>query len=161
MHNYFKMRKFILLLIFISIAGTIYSQNTKTTKKFNKSLADSLQADDYGMKNYVFVILKTGTNTDTNSIRKSEAFKGHMKNMDKLVAEGKLIVAGPFHENNKNYRGLFVLNVNDTTEAQTILNTDPAINQKYLQTELYKWYGSAALPLYFNFTNEIQKKAFE
>ncbi|MDG1661458.1 MAG: hypothetical protein P8H40_08830 [Winogradskyella sp.] len=59
------------------------------------------------MKSYIFVILKTGTNTSTNKIEVDKAFAGHMTNMNTMVEAGKLVVAGPIGANDKNYRGIF------------------------------------------------------
>jgi len=44
-----------------------------------------LGADDYGMKKFVFVILKTGKNTSTDKELRDSAFVGHMNNIDRLV----------------------------------------------------------------------------
>ncbi len=51
------------------------------------------------MKNFVFVILKTGTNESTNKTFKDSCFTGHMNNINRLVKEKKLIVAGPMAKN--------------------------------------------------------------
>lgn len=48
------------------------------------------------MKTYVFVILKTGSNLSTDKIAKDKAFEGHMKNIKRDTAKGKLPVAGSF-----------------------------------------------------------------
>ncbi|MEO7047659.1 MAG: hypothetical protein ABI091_20340, partial [Ferruginibacter sp.] len=39
---------------------------TKSNPNYDKELADKLGGDDYGMKSYFFVILKTGANTTTD-----------------------------------------------------------------------------------------------
>ncbi|HMG14584.1 MAG TPA: hypothetical protein VK590_03990, partial [Saprospiraceae bacterium] len=41
-------------------------------------------------------------------------FTGHMNNIKRLAKENKLIVAGPFEKNLKNYRGLFIFTVNNS-----------------------------------------------
>ena len=43
--------------------------------------------------------------------------KGHMDNINRLAAEGKLAVAGPFGKNDKALRGLFILAVPTVDEA--------------------------------------------
>jgi len=58
-------------------------------------LAEKLEGDEYGIKSYFLVILKTGTNTTTDGEVIGNGFAGHMENIHKLVAEGKLIIAGP------------------------------------------------------------------
>ena len=84
---------------------------------YDSILAKKLQADNYGMKNYVFVLLKTGTNTSTDKVAKNKAFEGHMKNIQRMADAGKLAVAGPFEKGGNN-RGLFILNVNTFEEAK-------------------------------------------
>jgi hypothetical protein len=52
--------------------------------------------------------------------------------------------------NNKSYRGIFILDTPSLEEAQQMVGTNPSIASKFLDTELYSWYGSAALPEYLN-----------
>jgi uncharacterized protein YciI len=127
--------------------------------KYDKSLADSLGADDYGMKRYVLVILKTGP-AKVDKPTTDSLFAGHMKNMGRMVDMGKLIVAGPLQKNDNNYRGIFILNVRTIDEAKTLLETDPAIKGKVLEAECYSWYGSAALPMYLPAVPRVEKKSF-
>ena len=121
-------------------------------------MAQKLGADDYGMKSFVFVILKSGTNTSSDKELKNTAFEGHMKNINRLVEENKLIVAGPFGKNENDFRGLFILNVKTLEEASELLATDPAIKANYLEAEMYEWYGSAALSEYLEASDKIWKK---
>ena len=130
------------------------------TSKYDKALADSLGADDYGMKMYVLVILKSGTNTVTDKSKSDSLFAGHLQNIRRLAKDGKLVVAGPLAKNEKEYRGIFILNVKTLEEAQTLMQTDPAIAAKLLDTELYNWYGSAALPMYLPASEQVEKKSF-
>ena len=131
-----------------------------SSSNYDKELADSLGADDYGMKHYVLVILKTGDATITDKSVTDSLFRGHMQNINRLADSGKLIVAGPLQNNEKSYRGIFILNVNTIDEARKLLTTDPAIKAHLLDSELYGWYGSAALPMYLKFYEKIEKKTF-
>ena len=81
-----------------------------------------------------------------------------MANIEKLAKEGKLVVAGPFYKNEKDYRGIFIFNVKTLEEAQALLETDPAISAKLLEAEMYQWYGSAALGEYLLVHEKIEKK---
>lgn len=129
-----------------------------TNPNYNKELAVKLGGDDYGMKSYFFVILKTGTNTTTDKEFISESFRGHLDNINRLVEEGKLIVAGPLGKNENNYRGIFILNnIKSIEEAVELLQTDPAIKNGLLDYEIFTWYGSAALPEYLPFSDKIWK----
>lgn len=137
-------------------------QNTKDTTtanpNYNKTLANKLGGDDYGMKSYHLVILKTGTSTTTDKELISESFKGHMSNINKLVEEGKLIVAGPLGKNDKTYRGIFIFNnVKTIEEVKELLQDDLAIKNGLLDYDIFTWYGSAALPEYLPFSDKIWK----
>ncbi|RPD42001.1 YciI family protein [Chitinophaga barathri] len=145
----------LLLLSLLMIACGISTQAQTAT--FNKALADSLGADQYGMKMYQLVILKTGSNQLTDKEKVTELFKGHMANIDKLVKDGKLVIAGPLGKNDKQYRGIFVLSVKTKEEAEALLETDPAISSKMLEAEIYPWYGSAALPKYLEYHAQIEQ----
>jgi uncharacterized protein YciI len=138
------------------------SQSEKDTinsnPNYDKVLAEKLGGDEYGMKSYFLVILKTGANKTEDKNLISESFRGHMNNIDRLVKEEKLIVAGPFGKNDKNYRGLFILNnIKTIEEAKDLLQTDPAIKSRLLDYEIFSWYGSAALPEYLSFSDKIWK----
>lgn len=127
--------------------------------KYDKHLADSLGSDEYGMKRYVLVILKTGPATISEKPVVDSLFRGHMANIGRLAQEGKLVVAGPLQKNDKTYRGIFILNVKTLDEAKALLQTDPAIKANLLDSELYSWYGSAALPMYLKYHEKVGKKA--
>lgn len=149
-----------LLLLSILIATTITAAAQTTNPKYDSLLAKKLGADDYGMKMYVFVVLKSGDNTSTDKKFKDSCFAGHMQNINRLVKENKLVVAGPFGKNDNNFRGLFILDVPSIEEARTLLDTDPAIKNRFLSPELYPWYGSAALREYLEASDKVWKKGF-
>jgi len=109
--------------------------------KYNKHLADSLGADDYGMKMYVLVILKQGKAEIKDKKTIDSLFYGHMQNIKHLAEIGKLVVAGPIKKNDMNYEGSFIFNVRTIEEANVLLETDPVIRAKALDTELFEWYG--------------------
>ena len=152
------MKNIVLTLIIGSSMLLSFAQ--KTNPDYNDSLAKQLGADDYGMKSYVLVLLKTGSNKSGDEEAKNKAFKGHMDNMAAMVKKEQLVVAGPIETNKNQYRGLFILNAKTLDEARTILNTDPAIKANYLEPELYMWYGSAALPTYLPVSDKIWKLGF-
>jgi len=129
-----------------------------STDGFDEDLAKSLGADDYGMKNYFLVVLKTGENKTTDKEFINTGFRGHMDNMGKLVKDGKLVVAGPFGKNMDQFRGIFILqNLKDMEEAKAVVDTDPAVKAGLLGYSIYPWYGSAALPMYLPYSEKISK----
>jgi uncharacterized protein YciI len=125
---------------------------------YDEALANKLEADEYGMKKYVMVFLKTGPTTNLSKAQTDSLFGGHMQNINRLADAGKLTVAGPFFKNDK-YRGIFILNVPTLEEAQSLVATDPAVKARLLDTEMLMWYGSAALGSTPEIHKKIQRKA--
>lgn len=150
-----NMRLLFTLFVFMLLPLGVMGQ--KTNPNYDPALATKLGADDYGMKEYTLVILKTGSNLTEDKAFIDSCFAGHFDNMGRMVKEDILIVAGPIGKNDMTYRGIFILNVTSIEEAAKILQTDPAINSKLLDAELYKWYGSAALPEYLEASDKVWK----
>ena len=156
--------KCILTLTLLIAANLIFGQSKSgsdtltANPNYDKSLADKLGGDDYGMKSYFLVILKTGPNTTADKELISESFRGHLDNINRLVTDGKLIVAGPLAKNENQYRGIFILNnIPSVEEAKALLLTDLAIKNGLLDYDIFTWYGSAALPEYLPFSDKIWK----
>lgn len=139
------------------LSKNIQKDTMNKNPNYDARLAEKLNADDYGMKKYVLVILKTGTNQSEDKDFIGKCFRGHLDNINRLVKEGKMIVAGPLSNNDKTYRGIFILNVSDFDEAKQVLEHDAAIKEGLLDMELFTWYGSAALPEYLPFSDKIWK----
>ena len=146
-----------LLFSVLLFSGTIFSQ--KENKKYDAKLAQKLGADEYGMKMYVMVILKTGERKEYSESFSDSCFRGHMDNINRLVKAHKMIVAGPFEKNDKSFRGIFILDVKTIDEARELLKADPAVSEKILEAEYFHWYGSAALPTYLENVDKITKKS--
>lgn len=149
------MKSILTFAFILSIATLTFGQTTNP--QLDTTLARKLGADDYGMKMYVFVILKTGDNKTTDKQFVDSCFTGHLANIGRLAETKQLIVAGPFGKNNDDFRGLFILNVTSIAEANKLLGTDPALRANLLSAELFPWYGSAALPEYLDTHNKIWK----
>lgn len=147
------------LQLIISIVFSLSLSTIAQKSTYDSTYAKKLNADEYGMKTYVFVTLKTGSNTSTDKIAKDKAFDGHMKNIKRLADNGKLVVAGPF-DNGGNNRGIFILNVTTFKEAKALLDEDTAVKEKYLEPEFIMWYGSAALQEVPKIHEKIQKSSF-
>ena len=152
------MKKYSIILAILLTSVSVMGQ--KTNPNYDAELATRLGADDYGMKKFVFVILKTGSNESTDKVLKDSCFSGHMNNINRLVEEKQLIVAGPMVKNEKSYRGIFILDVPTIEEAEGLLQTDPAIKAKFLEPELFIWYGSAALSEYLEASDKVWKIGF-
>ncbi|MGD9628148.1 MAG: YciI family protein [Pyrinomonadaceae bacterium] len=124
----------------------VYGQNTEKPEPiaFDSALAAKLGADERGMKMYVMCFLKTGPLKVDDANRRAELMKGHFGMINRLAAEKKLVLAGPFSDGG-DLRGIYLFDVRTIEEAQKLTETDPSIKEGYFKVEFIKWYGSAAL----------------
>ncbi|MEP3653882.1 MAG: YciI family protein [Litorimonas sp.] len=155
----------VLLLAGLGLSGC--SQNSAQTEPdspvvsstaFNAELAAELGADDYGMRSYVMVVLKTGPKDAeiTDADERTEIFKGHFSNMKTLAEAKKLVLSGPFTEG-EGKRGLYIFNVATIPEAEELVQSDPAVAAGIFVPEFTKYYGSAALMQIQDVHQTIQK----
>jgi uncharacterized protein YciI len=144
----FSLLPFLLLLFFSAISQT-------SNPNYDAALAEKLGADEYGMKSYVLVILKTGSNTNKDPEFLNRCFRSHFENMTKMTEAGKLLVAGPIGTNELTYRGIFILNVATFEEANELLKGDETVANGIFDVELFNWYGSAALGEYLPASDKI------
>ncbi|RZK56773.1 MAG: hypothetical protein EOO87_04605, partial [Pedobacter sp.] len=79
-----------LILFFFCITAIVYANAQKPNQDYDAELAKKYEADEYGMKKYVLIMLKTGSNITATKAENDTAFAGHMANMGKLVKENKL-----------------------------------------------------------------------
>jgi uncharacterized protein len=124
---------------------------------YDAALAKKLGADDYGMRVYVMAFLKTGPTPSRNKEEAAKLQAAHMGNINRMAAEGKLVLAGPFEDRGE-IRGIYIFNVPTVAEAEALTKTDPAIQAGALVMELHPWYGSAALMQVNDVHGRIEKK---
>ena len=153
------MKKIILLFTLILGLGNSVSAQSNDNA-YDSTYAKSLGADAYGMKSYIFVMLTTGDSVVADKQARDSIFGGHMANMIRMEEMGKLILAGPFYDNDKSWEGIFVLNMTDLEEAKLLLQSDPAIANHLLTPVMAKWYGSAAMMEIVQIHAKIQKTTF-
>ena len=142
--------------LFVLSVG-VFGQTSKPAVKpqYDAELAKKVGADDRGMKMYVLCILKTGPKDgQIKGQERKDIFAGHFANIGRLADEGKLAVAGPFEDNDKSYRGLYIFNVSTIQDAEKLVVLDPAVKAGVFVPDLTLWYGTAALMT----VNETHKK---
>ena len=135
------------------------SVTTASPPSYDADMAGTVGADDYGMRRYVMVILKTGPTPLPAGPERDAMFKGHFANINRLAAEGKLALAGPF-DGVDGWRGLFILAVPDIEEAKRLTATDPVVSNGEMIAKYHKYYGSAALMLVNDGHKKVAKKSF-
>lgn len=160
-----NIKTLILVICIVTAIGSVsnaQSQKPPSKVKFDAKLAEKVGADEYGMRQFVLCILKTGPKDAeiTDKKTRDEIFAGHMANINRLADDGKLALAGPFGKNNRTYRGLFIFAVTTIDEAQALVETDPVIKSGMMIAELTPWYGSAATMLVNEGHKKVQKKSF-
>ena len=132
------MRKYLLLTIIAVLILTIGVQAQKAANSadvYDAEMAKRVGADDYGMKQYVFTILRVGKTKRPSEKEMEPLQAGHLKNIMRLADEGKLVLAGPFMDGQE-MRGLFIFNVATVEEAKKLVESDPLISGGYLDAEL-------------------------
>lgn len=151
----------IAIMVFLGAVSTLAQDKSVTNSKFDKERATKLGADEYGMRNYILCILKTGPkDSEIKGEKRAEIFKGHMANIVRLANEGKIALAGPFGENDKKFRGLFIYAVDNIADAEKLAATDSVIKSGMMVAEFVPWYGSAALMEVTSISEKIAEKEF-
>ncbi len=110
----------------VQTEAQVKEESPKTV--YDAALAERLGADDYGMRSYVYVLLRTGKANITDEKKRKAIFDGHFANMGRLAEEGKLVAAGPFEDPKGIMRGFFIYNVATIEEAQKLVETDPGVS---------------------------------
>lgn len=147
--------RWFLIAIALFCAGVVAADE----RSFDPELAKQLGGDERGMKMYVLCILKTGPKDgQIKGDQRKEIFTGHFANIGRLADEGKLAVAGPFGENDKSYRGLYIFNVATIEEAEKLVMLDPAVKAGVFVPDLTLWYGSAAMTVVHDTHKRIEKQ---
>jgi uncharacterized protein YciI len=88
---------------------------------------------------YYFGLLTRGPKAATIPPEELPALQaGHMANINRLAAQGKLLVAGPFLDDS-DWRGILIFKCASLEEAQALAATDPAVQAGRLKVEIRPW----------------------
>ncbi|SEW54473.1 YCII-related domain-containing protein [Chitinophaga arvensicola] len=91
------------------------------------------------LKRYWMVLLKKGPVRNQDTALAAKIQRGHMDNINRLSAAGKLVVAGPF-ENDETLRGIFIMDCKDSLEVVSLVDKDPAVVSGRLIFEVKPWW---------------------
>jgi len=99
----------------------------------------------YEMTNYVVGFLHKGPKWTAESTEETKKIQqGHMANISKMAATGKLIVAGPFTDNG-DLRGMFIFKEVTMDQARKMVDADPAIQAGRMVVRLHPWLAGKGL----------------
>jgi uncharacterized protein len=121
-------------LIFLGFFFSLSCEFTLAQGSANKDSAEQTT-----VKQYFFVMLLKGPQRNQDSITSAGIQEGHMSNIRRLAKMGKILVAGPFSDEDK-WRGLFIFDCKTSQEVQEYLKTDPAIVSGRLTFEIHPWW---------------------
>ena len=91
------------------------------------------------MKQYWLTFLLKGANRNQDSAAAAQIQAAHIRNIERLAAEGKIIMAGPMGYD-RDLRGIFIINAKDSAEAASFIKTDSAVITGRLRFELHPWW---------------------
>ncbi len=155
--------KIVCTILFLFTAFVSFSQRKlspiKHKPKIDTMMIKRTGADAYGMKKYVICFLKTGPNKSLSADSTKKIVAAHLKNIQNLSNQGKLVLAGPFTDGTE-LEGIFIFNVTTVEEAKKLTDTDPGVQAGIFSVELHPWYGSAVLMDVPLLHTKIQVKSF-
>src|SRR5215213_9763168 len=93
----------------------------------------------YEMKQYWLVLLFSGGVRSQDTATAARIQKAHINNIERLAAQGKIIMAGPIGDNT-NLRGIFIMDGKDSTEIAGHIKVDSAIVTGRLRFEIHPWW---------------------
>jgi len=128
--------KKIFFLLTASISFVALARNNSSISSI-KTNSDSTPV--YQMKQYWLVLLFSGAKRSQDSVTAAKIQQAHMNNIERLAAEGKIIMAGPMGDRG-DLRGIFIMDGKDSTEIAGHIKVDSAIVTGRLRFEIHPWW---------------------
>ena len=131
----------IVFFLVASCANKKESADTTPIANENYDLNKDTSVYSGEMKRYWLVLLKKGANRNQDSASRAKIQSAHLANINRLVKEGKIIMAGPIGVEG-DLQGIFLMNCKDSTEVENFVNTDTAVITGRLKMEYYPWWSA-------------------
>jgi uncharacterized protein YciI len=120
------MRKVCSALVLVLLAGVLFAA----------------EPEKYEMTTYQVALIVKGPNWTPGETEETKAIQaGHMENISKMAATGKLLIAGPFGDGG-DLRGMFIFRVATLEEAKALAEQDPAFKAGRLKFEWHPWFAA-------------------
>jgi len=112
-------------------------------------------ADDAGrdaqaaprMKQYFFVLLRSGPDRSQSKEQAAKIQEGHMAHIRATAQSGKLQLAGPFDDENGDWRGILIYDVATLADARALCDADPAVKAGRLVCDIHGWWAQQGATL--------------
>ena len=104
-------------------------------------------AKEWVMRKYVLALLYKGPTPPSEPSERKALLKAHLANIERLHAEGKIILAGPIVETSADLEGVFLFNTESLAEARAWCDSDPAIGSGDLRADLFTWFSAEGIAI--------------
>lgn len=121
------LKQLVLIMLLLSAIGT-YAQNKPAEPAVGE------------MKEYFFVLLKRGPNRNQDKESVAKLQTAHIAHLDKMAADGKLSIAGPFGDEG-DWRGILIFKTQTIAEAKALVEQDPMVKIGRLAYEIHPWWS--------------------
>jgi len=99
------------------------------------------------MKQYFFVLLRSGPNHTQTKEEAEKIQEEHMAHLRETAAAGKLDVGGPFEADGSDWRGILIYDVATMDEARALCSADPAVKAGRLVCDIHAWWSQQGATL--------------
>ena len=128
------MKKVVLLVMIGFLAFFVSAKN-------HSAQVEKSNTDTPRMKEYWLVMLLKGPNRTHDKATAQRIQAAHIANIDRLAAEGKIVMAGPMgYKYDADLRGLFIMDAKDSATAASYVKTDSAVLTGRLRFEVHPWW---------------------
>ena len=138
----------ILLALSVALAAFAFGQDNLPDKYRGKAHGDEKFKPKVEMTKYVIAFLRRGPEWTAEQTEETKKLSdGHMKNIERLAEEGKMVLSGPFLDAAKqgDLAGLFIFRTESVDTAKVWSETDPAVQAARFTMEYHPWYGPTTL----------------
>ena len=88
---------------------------------------------------YVLKLIERLLKTENWNKREEEIVEKHFKNLEKLLKEKVLVLAGKTEGLNEKTFGIVIIETYNKEEAESIMKNDPAVKEGIMTAELYPY----------------------
>ena len=104
-------------------------------------------APAHRMKQYFFVLLRSGPDRSQSKEQAAKIQEGHMAHIRATAQSGKLQIAGPFDDENGDWRGILIYDVATLADARALCDADPAVKAGRLVCDIHGWWAQQGATL--------------